>query len=620
MRALTIVISVYLALPGVSVMAQLTDHGAPVRRAESRGIVATQDKNGRNVVIACSMDLSPRGWVLITDLDTGETEQLWLPEEAGNQPTYAVLLSSRGRFYTTSGPWILELDLEQRKWTACVKPAEVPLYLSFTEGRDGTIYAGSYAGCHVVSLNPDTGEAADLGAMDPPEDYLSRLATDDQGWIYCGIGVARYNLVALNLETGERRQLVDEAQRKTGGCVVTSGADGKAYGIIESQHYVLYNGEKTPLPEGQTPPPESTGYMGWGGLLSRLPDGRAVNAYDMSGQWLNVHGPGPDEDKRLTFAYDTVGAYLRFVNTGPGGKVWGSSGHPAWAFTYDPKTDETEVLGFARSWQATDWLGDKVYSAEYSGGLLSVFDSSRPWTGESKEPDANPRILGEYAPDINQPYAALVHPDRRHVLMSGWPGYGSIGGGLLIYDTETGESRLLKHTELAQDQSTYALAALPNGDIIAGSNISGGHGTKPVAEEGMLYILDWATRAVSYRTVPIPGSAGVNELAVGDDGLVYGLAVPATFFVFDPVAKQVIHTQDLSDYGYLPYHAMTKGPDGKLYVALTKSLLRITPGTYQVEKLADAPVDISGGCAVVAGRLYFVSGSHLWSVGVDDTE
>lgn len=599
----------------VSAMAELIDHGAPVPLAENRGVVATTDKNGHHLVIACSMDLSPRGWVLITDIDTGKTEQLRLPEQAGNSPTYGVLLSSRGRFYTTSGPWILELDIEQRQWTACVKPADIPLYLCFTEGRDGTIYAGGYAGCNVAALNPDTHEAIDLGPMDPSQSYLSFLGTDDQGWLYCGIGVARHNLVAYSLKTKEHRQLAEEADRKTGTCTVATGADGKAYGNIAGTTYRLYGGEKTPIPNADVPA-DSTGRMGWGGTLNRLADGRTISAYSMDGKWLNVHDPKADTDKRIAFDYESVGAYIRFVNTGPGGKVWGSSGHPPWAFTFDPKSGKTDILGHSASWQATDWSGDKVYSSEYSGGYLSVFDVTRPWTGEAEGADANPRILGRYAPDINQPYATLVHPDKRHVLISGWPGYGCVGGGLAIYDTETGQTQLIKHTDLAPDQSTYALAALPNGDIVAGSNISGGHGTHPVAKEGTLYLLDWQTKTVAYRTVPVPNSPGVDDVAVADDGLVYAMAEPATFFVFDPQKKQVIHTQDLQEYGGLPYHAMTKGPDGKLYLAMTKALLRLTPGTNQVEKLADAPPGVSAGAAVVAGRLYFVAGVRMWSVGI----
>lgn len=605
-----------LTTAGAFALPDFIDHGVSVPRAEKRGVVATQDRSGRNLVIASSMDQGPRGWVLITDIDSGKSDQLWIPEEAGNQPAYSVMLSSKGRFYTTSGAYILELDIEKRVWTLCVDPINVPLYLSFTEGRDGKVYAGSYEGCHLVEVDPETREVTDLGAMDPAEMYLSRLATDDKGWVYCGIGVARYNLIAFNPRTGERRQLVDESQRKPGTCAVSSGEDGKAYGTIDGVNYVLYDGAKSPLPEGQASPSECTGAVGWGSILNRIPDGRQISKYNLDGKWIDVTDPKTGQAKRLKIDYRSEGAYVRFVVSGPGGKVWGASGHPPWSFTFDPKTQQTKILGTSRSWQAADSKKDKIFSAEYSGGWLSVFDSRRLWSGEGNEKTANPRVLGEYSPDINQPFAALVHPDGRYVLISGWPGYGYVGGGLAIYDLKTGQSQLIKHSELARDQSTVQLAALQNGDIIAGTNISGGHGTKPLAKEGMVYILDWKTRTVSYSIVPVPGATGVDGLVVARDRLVYAITTPSTFFVFDPVVRKIIRKQDLTEYGTIAYNGLNIGPDGRIYAVLTQALLRITPGTFAVEKLAEPPQPARAGTAVAGGRLYFIIGSHLWSLGL----
>ena len=605
-----------LAAAGTVAASDFKDHGAPVPLAEKRGAVAMRDKNGRNIVIACSLDQGTKRWVLVTDIDSGKSRQVWEPKEAGNKETYSVLLSSKGRFYTATGGYLLELDVEKLKWTACVHPANAPLYLSFTEGRDGTIYAGSYEVSHLVAIDPVTRQAADLGIMDPKEMYLSRLATDDKGWVYCGIGVARYNLVAFNPRTKERRQLVPEAERKTGTCAVSSGADGKAYGNIDGKDYVLYDGEKTPLPAGQAVPPECVGVVNWGGVLNRLPDGRQVGRYSLDGKWFEVSDPKTGKSRRIAIDYKSAGPNLRFILPGPGGKVWGASGHPPWTFTFDPKTQKASILGNTRSWQAADSVGDKIFTAEYSGGLLSVFDASRPWTGEGKEAAANPRILAEYAPDINQPYAALVHPDGVHVLMSGWPGYGYVGGGLAIYDLKTGESQLIRHTELVRDQSTYQLAALPNGDVVAGTNISGGHGTRPVAKEGMLYILDWKTKTVTYRTVPVPGAEGVDGLVTAGDGLVYAITTPPTFFVFDPATKNIVHRQDLTQYGKIAYNGLRTGPDGRIYAVMAKALLRITPGTFAVEKLATPPAPTRAGTAVVGGRLYFIIGTHLWSLGL----
>ena len=177
--------ALFLTAIGAGAASRFKDHGAPVPLAEKRGAVAMRTKDGRNIVIACSLDQGASRWVLVTDIDSGKSRQVWEPKEAGNKETYSVLLSSKGRFYTATGGYLLELDVEKLKWTVCVHPADVPLYLSFTEGRDGTIYAGGYETCHLAAIDPASGLATDLGLMDPREMYLSRLATDDKGWVYC---------------------------------------------------------------------------------------------------------------------------------------------------------------------------------------------------------------------------------------------------------------------------------------------------------------------------------------------------------------------------------------------------------------------------------------------------
>ena len=60
------------------------DHGVGAPVAESRGVVVTRDAQGRSVALALSMDHSPQGWVLVTDIDSGETGQYTYPEGVPN--------------------------------------------------------------------------------------------------------------------------------------------------------------------------------------------------------------------------------------------------------------------------------------------------------------------------------------------------------------------------------------------------------------------------------------------------------------------------------------------------------------------------------------------------------
>jgi streptogramin lyase len=198
-------------------------------------------------------------------------------------------------------------------------------------------------------------------------------------------------------------------------------------------------------------------------------------------------------------------------------------------------------------------------------------------------------------------------------MMAGYAGYGLCGGGLGIYNLETQEATLVSHENLVPNQSTITLRALPDGNLVGGTSISAPGGGHTSAKEGVLYILDWPTRKVAFQTAPVPGASEVFAVEVGPDGLVYGLASGSKYFVFDPKIRKVVHTEDLSAYGALPRHPLILGPDKNIYAIFTKAVVRLEPGTFKNTKLADAPMGITAGLALVKGRLYFSSGSHLWS-------
>ena len=71
---------------------------------------------------------------------------------------------------------------------------------------------------------------------------MSWLALDDAGWLYCGIGTARGNIVAYNTNTGEKRQIPAEVERTSRGGWVFPSVDGKVYGTVAGKNWRLHNG------------------------------------------------------------------------------------------------------------------------------------------------------------------------------------------------------------------------------------------------------------------------------------------------------------------------------------------------------------------------------------------
>ena len=602
----------------------------------------------------------------------------------------------------------------------------------------------------------------DHGRLDEAQKYLSSLAVDDAGWVYGGIGTARCNIVAYNPKTGEKRQIVDEQQRKVGAGRVYRGADGKVYGQADlergRQYYRLYDGQGEPIEKTNMGKADRIGSIGWGHKRGGFPDGRRVVDYNMLDKWLKVLDPKTGQATQIDFDYESEGSVLRVLTAGPGGKVYGNSAHPSRGVVYDPATGELAYQPGAIARKGFAVQGQYVIGGHYGGGRLYVHDTTKPWrmhakaasiqgaigakqlaelaqSGEGKvdylsnhdivlfraddyggqvhfsleapqdgqyylvvapyqspgygkvqfyldgapvgsafvgyckvvqlgphwvsgpvklaagphrlsvrtmkaeggnpwigiravcltprppdeviaEPEpANPRLVASYAPDINVPWGAAAHPDGKHVMISGPPGYGHLGGGIGIYNLETDQSTLLTHEQLVPHQSIMAMAPLDSGDIVCGTTISGGHGSAAIAKEAVLFILDWKTKEIRFRTSPVEGATEIGLLSRGLDGVICGIA-GSRLFVFDPAKKEVVHTADLREYGSRTVNGIACGPDGNIYLVLSRAIVRVKPGRFEIEKLGDTPGAANAGIAVVRRRVYFAVGSHLWSVGL----
>ena len=58
---------------------------------------------------------------------------------------------------------------------------------------------------------------------------------------------------------------------------------------------------------------------------------------------------------------------------------------------------------------------------------------------------------------------------------------------------------------------------------------------------------------------------------------------------------------------------MRFGPDGQIFGLLAGAIYRIDPDTLTPTIVVQPPVPITAGMAILDGRIYFGSGSHLCS-------
>ena len=633
-----VVVLVVLACMGGSMMARsakakslarangFIEHGVAAAVSRARGIAVTNDAAGRGVILAWLADHRGCRSLLMIDAQTGETKQYAVPFKGHDSP-FAVILSSKEKFYSHCRNTFMEFDPAKRKFTFSGATQD-RVAMSMTEDSNGVIWAGTYPKSHVVSYDPKTRKLTDYGPLNKETwpQYPRTMAVDAAGWVYIGIGNTNSHIVAINPKTREIVPLADKDERKHGGGHVFLAKDGTVYGRphTKGKWYTLFEGKRIPVPGSYKKLPAARAPLRTGSqeyVYGQFPDGSVMTKINVPDKWAEIKEGKDKKTRRLEFDYKSEGSHVLSLIAGPDGKLYGSTGHPLRVYCYDPVKDECTsngLLNFNGHWNALAVQRGKVYGGRYGGGILYEYDVTRPWADrDPKKP--NPRAIVGAAPTINRPHALLAHPDGRHLILTGTPGYGLTGGGMLIHDLETGKSELLKHTDLIENQATMALVALDDGQLLGGTTVDPGTGGATKAKTAELYLFDFATRKIVWHQALLPGTPRIKDLLVGPDKLVYGLAEGEIFFVFDPKSRALVHQKKVGYGGLTGGQAprvMTLGPDGKIYAFFQQAIVRIEPGTFTHKKLATPPVAINIGIVLREGRLYFISGSRLWSYKV----
>lgn len=598
----------------------IADHGiaAPVGMSAWGGTWATVDNDGRRLVFIKLWAAGNSSYLFI-DVQTGKTEQIY--PGIGGEGAYVVQLSHENKIYDTMGEWLLEIDIPSRQ---IHRIGKIPpgMALSFVISPDGVLYGGIYPSATLVSYNLNTRDYRDHGPLNKEDwpQYLRPLALDDQGWIYGGIAIKAAQIVGYNLATGEKRTYIPDALRKIGGGNVFRGVDGKVYAQAPGWGWhVLCGGECAKVEKPPAPAPTRDPYI--------FPDKSRLVKADVPNRALYIQEPHAAEPHVVKFEYQTPGVPIFSMVAGPDGKIYGATGAPLRIWRFDPTSGRMENWGLGNhGGHVNQWVHQhhKLYGAVYSSGSLIELDPTQPIHDAPIKESKNPRHVHGYEygfggqPDIfGRPHALLAHPDGRHVIMGGNPARALVGGGLLIYDVKTGESKVMKPAELVPDQGVYALAALPNGDLIIGTTTEAATGGRATATAALLYRLDWHTKRVTGRWSLKPRTVAVRDIIVASDGLVYGLAAGNRFFVFDPEAGRFVHDELVEAYGPLTGsqapRTMALGPDGGIYVLFRDAIARIEPRTFSHREIVRPGVKITAGIVIQDHYLYFAAGSRLFS-------
>ena len=581
------------------------DLGIPVREPIIWGTYLGPGKTGKMDTIYLSFgQYDAPLFLLAVNPDTGEMRQFNGPLSS-EMGSWGFTVDHEDRIYLGSyyNAHLLRFDPKTEKWDDLGQPAggRESFICSLTTAPDGKIWGGTYPSAKLFSYDPKTGVSEDFDRMDPEQFYCYPTAGDD-GLIYCAIQFAKMDIVVFDPEKKTKTSLVAEKSREPGRVTLVKGKDGKIYSKLStSDRWFLVEEGKRLVEVSRSDVPF---------VPKVLPDGRIF--YSVDNNILRVEDPVTKERKEIPLRYEAAGAYIFVVGKGPDEKIYGSSMLPLRLFVYDPRNNSLANLGKASHATGEIYsmssLNGKLYLCSYPEARLSVYDPSKPLRFGDSE-DSNPRDLGLMGEELYRPRAMITGP-HGNVYIGGYPDYGLLGGAIGVYDPERNEKRVHRH--VITNQSIASLSYIEKlGLIAAGSSVRGGTGTRAVEKEAKLMLWDPKEEKKVFEIVPVPGAKTILSLATTVDGLVYGITNNEKVFVFDPGKREI---EKIFDLGFKEPReiSLQLGPDLRLYGLAKEAIFFIDPRNDQVSLVADPPVPISSGMAMVGRKIYYGSGANLW--------
>jgi len=158
----------------------MIDHGVAVPMSRARGVAATADGNGNQVILIWLADRGCRN-LLMVDANTGKGEIYSLQIPYRDSP-YAMLLSRKNRFYSLFADHLVEFDPSQGSISFFGKGAGGAA-MAITEDQQGIIWAANYPGSHLISFDPAARKMINYGPVNHEDwpQHARGIAIDNSG-------------------------------------------------------------------------------------------------------------------------------------------------------------------------------------------------------------------------------------------------------------------------------------------------------------------------------------------------------------------------------------------------------------------------------------------------------
>ena len=436
---------------------------------------------------------------------------------------------------------------------------------------DGRVSLGTYPGAHVLTYSPSAGYT-DLGqvATGSGNQYVRATGFDTaHNRVYAGVGMTSFGIYSVNVATTsktflastsdvptdvtvmENRALVTAAgklvlvdtdtnaviQAKDTAGNPVSGFSAVSRGFSRPRNYLSYFSTDVPAGDATerhlatydfrtdtvavTPTllPTALGY-GWATVGPDLTLFMIANNY---GPDFTRYVPATGVAATGTLAVPEQSQLVYNVLASGKDRLLATAflnGRSAQLDTVSGAISPLPAFGQVESW-ITD--GTKVYAGVYPDATLSVYDTATPASAPVDLADLHDQPVD----GGNRPLALAKIGD---ILYAGTaPYYGQQGGAIASIDvTATAPITPVVTRNVVDKHTIAALAALPNGNLLAGSSTQAGDGAP--AGPGLATLVEWnpATRTVVRSMIPHGSAASLNALLV-EGGTAYALAGPKLF-------------------------------------------------------------------------------------------
>jgi len=524
-------------------------------------------------------------------------------------------------------------------------------------GPDGRIYGtgtrGNQVGLYIY--DPIAQQVVkDFGAVGPkhPNGAWSGyvMAVDDtHAYIASGM-IPAWSLVAINLETGEEKILLESPSEKVMD-ILEDFPSGYARVPQESgpdKEYWLHHGEAIPKTSDRPPWPKKD--SPWSKANPRPevyfdqidPDenGRAVVWYRNR---TSKNTPSQEKSDWKAVQIEGVKTYPHRLNPLallPDGRLYGTGDDYVGTFLFDPKTDKTSYSGprVGLAPYTTIVHDGKLYLSGYSGGHLFVFDPARPFTlgkggppgnpaPDQSDPRSNPRYLGDFdrTTRVGLMHSSALGADGE-IYFGGFGLRHYTGGGFGWFDPKT--AKLEGFWKPLSGYAVQWITPASDGRLIVISTIRAPDelNNNKSPEDAKLFVFDVTSQKIVREIIPrakLRTTGMIKEvgpsrlLGLTISGAEYGKPGSALMYGVDITTGAMLFTKNLpwpvSLDDYWPhwvdpsyeYLDLVPGPDGFLWSYLKNVLVRIDP--------KDATVHVVGkiepvGNPIFVGQDLYLSG------------